>query len=372
MFAKIAHQLQLFSLLLILLATIKFQPFFNLFTQTESTFLITALVSFSFLLSLGRRNLAKSFLLGLCLASSILLTVNNIYLYPSLGVLVLCLFTFGFFHFMDRSHSLIQDSSVSWLNLLVALIFLLISLLFSIKAKADGVAIYHLALLYSSLSVIHLAFKNLEKHLKIGFYLVSLLGALGVTLFFTHHNESLQILAYSSVALAFLHFVFNTYKAKSLNTTDSFFENLFSKPEPIVIGYFLGVAIIGTFFLQTPLAHAGPLEKHTLIDSFFTALSAVCVTGLIVLDTPVDFSHFGQFVIILLIQLGGLGITTLSAWILLMLSSGRLSLTHEETIKNMSGYFSKIDIKAFLKRIVLYFIILESIGALILFLSFLK
>jgi trk system potassium uptake protein TrkH len=372
MFAKIAHQLQLFSLLLILLATIKYEPFFKILNQTESTFLITALVSFSFLLSLGRRNLIKSLLLGLCLSCSILCTVNNIYLYPTLGVLVLCLFTFGFFHFLDRKHSLIQDSSVSWLNLLLALVFLLISLLFSIKAKADGVSIYHLALLYSSLSVIHLAFKNLEQHLKFGFYLVSCLAALGVALFYTQNDVALKILSYLSVALAMLHFLYNTFKKKAVDTAESYYESLFSKPEPIVIGYFLGVAIVGTFFLQTPLAHTASLEKHGLLDSFFTALSAVCVTGLIVLDTPVDFSQFGQFIIILLIQLGGLGITTLSAWILLMLSSGRLSLTHEETIKNMSGYLTKIDVKAFLKRIVLYFIVLESIGALILFLCFLK
>ena len=64
--------------------------------------------------------------------------------------------------------------------------------------------------------------------------------------------------------------------------------------------------------LSLPLAAAD--GRHvSVLDAFFTAMSAVCVTGLIVVDTPVDLSTFGQVVVLLLIQAGGLGYMTISA-----------------------------------------------------------
>ena len=56
----------------------------------------------------------------------------------------------------------------------------------------------------------------------------------------------------------------------------------------------------------------GRARQCPVLDAFFTSTSAVCVTGLIVLDTPNDFSLFGQVVIMLLIQAGGLGYMTIS------------------------------------------------------------
>ena len=58
-----------------------------------------------------------------------------------------------------------------------------------------------------------------------------------------------------------------------------------------------------------------------MLDAFFTSTSAVCVTGLIVVDTPVDLSLFGQVVVMLLIQAGGLGYMTISS--VLMVAFGR-------------------------------------------------
>ena len=92
-------------------------------------------------------------------------------------------------------------------------------------------------------------------------------------------------------------------------------------PAQILISAFLIVILAGTALLSTPLAAA---EGRSIrwVDALFTSTSAVCVTGLIVKDTPSDFSLFGQIVILVLIQIGGLGYTA-SATVLILLLGGQ-------------------------------------------------
>lgn len=78
-----------------------------------------------------------------------------------------------------------------------------------------------------------------------------------------------------------------------------------SPPQVLATG-FAGVILVGTLLLVTPLASASGVSLGWSA-AFFTATSAVCVTGLVVVDTPTAFSGFGQAVILLLIQIGGLG-----------------------------------------------------------------
>ena len=73
-----------------------------------------------------------------------------------------------------------------------------------------------------------------------------------------------------------------------------------------IIACFLMAIAIGTVLLLLPISADG--ESITFINALFTATSAVCVTGLTVVDTATGFSLFGQVVIMFLIQLGGLGI----------------------------------------------------------------
>jgi trk system potassium uptake protein TrkH len=96
---------------------------------------------------------------------------------------------------------------------------------------------------------------------------------------------------------------------------------------PQFLGFTIaGLILIGGLLLWLPIS-AAPGRHVSLLDAMFTATSAVCVTGLIVLDTPKDFSTFGQVVIMLLIQLGGLGYMTLST--VLITALGR-SVTLQE------------------------------------------
>ncbi|MFN7978660.1 MAG: TrkH family potassium uptake protein [Vicinamibacterales bacterium] len=82
-------------------------------------------------------------------------------------------------------------------------------------------------------------------------------------------------------------------------------------PSQFLAFSFLGIILAGGVLLSLPFS-AAPGRSVSILNAFFTSVSAVCVTGLVVIDTPVDLSVFGQVVVMLLIQAGGLGYMTLS------------------------------------------------------------
>jgi trk system potassium uptake protein TrkH len=94
-------------------------------------------------------------------------------------------------------------------------------------------------------------------------------------------------------------------------------------PSRIILLSFAGAILLGSLLLSLPIsATKKPLAPE---DALFTATSAVCVTGLIVVDTEKDLSFFGQLVVMILIQLGGLGIMTFSTFFVLMFRRGYMS-----------------------------------------------
>jgi len=95
-------------------------------------------------------------------------------------------------------------------------------------------------------------------------------------------------------------------------------------PAQIVVIAFGAAVIVGTILLLLPMSTA-PGNSTDFVTAFFTAVSAVCITGLTVVETGTHWSPFGQFVILLLIQLGGLGIVAFATLIALLIA-GRISL----------------------------------------------
>jgi potassium uptake TrkH family protein len=95
-------------------------------------------------------------------------------------------------------------------------------------------------------------------------------------------------------------------------------------PGQLMVAAFGTTIGVGTFLLTLPMATPGP-GRASLLEALFTATSAVCVTGLIVVDTPMYWSTFGQVVILALIQIGGLGILA-TASLLGLVMSKRLGL----------------------------------------------
>ncbi len=100
----------------------------------------------------------------------------------------------------------------------------------------------------------------------------------------------------------------------------------------IIIFGFISVIMIGTILLMLPFSsRAGVVTSFE--DSLFTAVSAVCVTGLVVVDTASYWSFFGQAVIIVLIQIGGLGVITVAS-LMTMLAGRKIGLMQRQTMQN--------------------------------------
>lgn len=100
----------------------------------------------------------------------------------------------------------------------------------------------------------------------------------------------------------------------------------------IIIGGFMGVILIGAFLLMLPISSkSGAVTPF--INALFTSTSAVCVTGLVVYDTATYWTWFGQFVILLLIQIGGMGVVTI-ALSLTMLSGRKIGLLQRATMQD--------------------------------------
>ncbi|MGQ9843900.1 MAG: TrkH family potassium uptake protein, partial [Spirochaetota bacterium] len=131
---------------------------------------------------------------------------------------------------------------------------------------------------------------------------------------------------------------------------------------------FVLLILAGACILCLPVCTGGGIS---FIDALFTSTSAVCVTGLTVLDTAKDFTFIGQVVILLLIQLGGLGIMTFSV-ALLSLMGGSVSIKWRFTLQTMYSDVSKLPLRNILGRIIIYTFTIEITIALILLTQFIQ
>jgi trk system potassium uptake protein TrkH len=134
-----------------------------------------------------------------------------------------------------------------------------------------------------------------------------------------------------------------------------------------LFSYFLGIIAFGTLVLYIPYSWGGAGRLH-VIDALFTATSAVCVTGLITVDTP-TYTTVGQVVILLLIQAGGLGIITFST-IYLARPRGRISLIRHRVIRGYYLESTGLGTVNIVRRIVAVTLGFELIGTLILYEAF--
>lgn len=135
----------------------------------------------------------------------------------------------------------------------------------------------------------------------------------------------------------------------------------------LILG-FMGAILIGTFFLMMPFSSAGE-ENISFLTALFTITSAVCVTGLSVIDVGKELSTAGQVILLIFIQLGGLGIMTFSSFILLLIGK-KITYEERELLKEERNLENNGGILWFLKKIILTVVIIEGIGALFLALRF--
>src|SRR5262245_1273084 len=115
---------------------------------------------------------------------------------------------------------------------------------------------------------------------------------------------------------------------------------------------YLTAILVGGFLLWLPLSRQPHVERHvTFVDGVFTATSAVCVTGLSVRLTGTEFSFFGQVVILVLIQLGGIGITTMASFVGLALT-GRENLHDKAMIVETLGSRARENLGSVFSRVI--------------------
>ncbi len=135
-------------------------------------------------------------------------------------------------------------------------------------------------------------------------------------------------------------------------------------PARLVPLAFLAVILIGVVLLMLPISRAGP-GSAPLLTALFTATSAVCVTGLIVVDTPTYWSGFGQGIILALFQVGGFGIMT-GATLLGLLITRRLKLSRRLLAQAEIKSFTLGDVASILRLIFLVTVTIEGLTTIIL------
>ena len=130
----------------------------------------------------------------------------------------------------------------------------------------------------------------------------------------------------------------------------------------IPLSFLLAIAV-GTLLLLLPAATAEGAETDFL-TALFTSTTSVCVTGLVVVDTYAHWSLFGQIIILILIQLGGLGIVTAVSMLMLFLRR-RFSLRSRTLLLDALNLDSRLGLMSFLTRIFKWTLLVEGLGALL-------
>ncbi|MCM3041823.1 TrkH family potassium uptake protein [Paenibacillus motobuensis] len=136
----------------------------------------------------------------------------------------------------------------------------------------------------------------------------------------------------------------------------------FSPPQILVLG-FAAIILVGALLLMLPISSTIG-ESLPFVDALFTATSATCVTGLIVVDTGTYYSTFGQVVIMLLIQTGGLGFMTVATLFSLVFKR-RISLKDRLLLQEAMNQNTMEGIVRLIRKVLIYSLVIESSAALI-------
>ncbi len=141
---------------------------------------------------------------------------------------------------------------------------------------------------------------------------------------------------------------------------------LLRHPARLLVFSFTAAIFIGGALLALPVASTS--SPIAFIDALFMATSAVCVTGLAVIDPGSALNGFGQAVLLGLVQIGGLGIATLSTTLLLLVGQN-VSLSSHDAVQDSFAASHRLSLGALLRLVFLWTLTIEALGAVILFLT---
>lgn len=142
--------------------------------------------------------------------------------------------------------------------------------------------------------------------------------------------------------------------------------HLLRHPSRLLVVGFAAAILVGGLVLALPITNRGP--ALTFIDALFMATSAVCVTGLAVVDPGSALNGFGQAVLLGLVQVGGLGITTLSTATLLLIGQ-QVSLAGSDAVQDSFALSHRMSLGSMLRLVIFWTLAIEAVGAALLFLA---
>ncbi len=145
-------------------------------------------------------------------------------------------------------------------------------------------------------------------------------------------------------------------------------DKFFNTPARIFFSVYLTIMFVGGLILYLPFSTT---KKISFIDALFTSFSAVSDTGLIVLDTPNDFTLFGKIVILTLLQVGGLGYMSFTTFFLLTFGQ-KISFRDRLILAESLNYPGASGLIRFIKRVFFFVIFFEIIGTLLIFSSLIR
>lgn len=134
-------------------------------------------------------------------------------------------------------------------------------------------------------------------------------------------------------------------------------------PTHIILLSFLGVILIGSALLALPFSTASG-EPCSYLDALFTATTATCVTGLVTVPTATTWSVFGQIVILILIQIGGLGLITITTGMALIFHR-KLKFKDSRLIQEAFNLDTFSDLMSFVKKVLFGTLIVECVGTIL-------
>jgi len=183
-------------------------------------------------------------------------------------------------------------------------------------------------------------------------------------IFMIDNTYNLQIVSNSFTLVILIIYLF-----QNLRRSVEIFAKIKISSRLLITLSFLIVIVIGTILLMLPISINDHNTSISLINAFFTAVSAVCVTGLIVVDTATYFSRFGQIVILGLIQIGGLGLVTITT-VFISLLGRNLSLTGHLSAKDSISQTIDRSLTNYLGFILGFTIVIELVIAVLLYIRF--
>jgi trk system potassium uptake protein len=214
------------------------------------------------------------------------------------------------------------------------------------------------AIFYILRAIICIGFKSFRSD----FYIFSSVGVLFLLLFTINIDRSADFFNnhyfYSIVIFLLLIFEFSRFDIKNLT--------LALNPAQLFIFSFAFIIFVGAALLELPNATTAPIS---FVDALFTATSAVCVTGLIVVDTATQFTILGKSIILILIQIGGIGVMTFTSFFGFFFKGGATSFSEKFLLSDFFSEENVSEISKTLLKVIFITMLVEMIGAAFLYFS---